>query len=1292
MSGSNNSGSTRRSGMSKILDARVARATESARLQKKLREKEGEEEDDEEHEEFDDGNDNECTKKSDSVRESKDVERDLLVSRNARFGYDDVQRRLQLWRAERQRQKGQIEIAVEFDEAANEEKIVEMKRTRVREETKRARDSKERFDLMNTPWKSPRLSARRRTGEQSRSFSAAMKTLLENSYLTPAEIYIKCCDEDANCRISSRVLKALDQNTTTGVTTAVADLKTLDVSREPLGDAGAKAISKAIEKNKHCEALIFVNCQVGMVGFLAICESALNASRSFGVLKVLDLSDSLILSSPSNKENISSSSRSQSAATLPSVLYQLIENLKVIKLNGCGICEIHGNVAKSIADALASPNCSLEILEISRTKLGNRGAKKIGDALTKNRTLKKLDISLNDFSSRGCVSIAHGGLRENTHLKELNISWNSIGDIGGVAVGKALEFNRALRTLDLTQCAIAEEATIQISKGLRKNTTLKELKMDHNRCGETGGKKLMAMLTKNDCLTTLTLDGVSFSGITKYAATTKTTTTRTKSKTVVSTASPSQKNDKLRKNTATPCAREVTSVEEMDIDDDDDDNDDDDKYMIEEVNTMPEVVEVLLGTPRIAGDKVSPQAVLPSWSDSPFRQTPIDEEDLLNLLQQLKSKRLSDFERVSRLQMVRSAYLFTAAQVARLTQTFFLPSTHRLAAAAACMPRIIDAENAIDTIMLRNGFGFRDYDSAQKKLEQLYGKRNALFRAQNPTGRYRFDLGIDSDRALAQRLADIASNDEMSRQRFGGKSWRNVSIDDGPCVPENLTEAKTGIPLVFFETTTTPKNERRRKRQLKLPERGTLSLDFSSIVTYASSDGVLSESDHDLVQDVENVESYLFRGTTAYDEERPSSSSPYFSSTAAKMCVLREKAAVCWYHPLAANKLIFFFPKGAFRVEALVALVSRIPTRFRDLFSRLCFSLGQLSGIEQCVVGTRLGWRNILGTNIEQLTFRARFDCSNEEDFNVAKYLCERASEAGVDQHCRIRNVLINERKMAKDPVQDSSLWSLLTAESVTPVLEFDYLGADETILRSLCERELASSSSAAAASTAPLGSARKDSFSNQLRKLGNKLNFARVCEVHHYHQFFSSSATQIPIITSAEEDKRETTLIKSTKNTTTTATTTTTKKKKNKKTAIKPPSTTKTTKNSSTRPETQQLPLIPAEPFETFYRSYFLHNKNANAINSSQSQIKQIFNTLDKDGGGTLSLYEFKRGAIESFGVRVPKKILDPYFPCAQASSVEKNETNNENVSQNFNHRQFQEGVVDYLTFEKICLQWMCA
>ena len=74
----------------------------------------------------------------------------------------------------------------------------------------------------------------------------------------------------------------------------------------------------------------------------------------------------------------------------------------------------------------------------------------------------------------------------------------------------------------------------------------------------------------------------------------------------------------------------------------------------------------------------------------------------------------------------------------------------------------------------------------------------------------------------------------------------------------------------------------------------------------------------------------------------------------------------------------------------------------------------------------------------------------------MAKFLCEKASEANPDAHCRIRNVLINDRRLAKDPVQDVSLWGVLTAESSTPSLEFDYFGEDEGILKALAERELA--------------------------------------------------------------------------------------------------------------------------------------------------------------------------------------------------------------------------------------------
>ena len=135
-----------------------------------------------------------------------------------------------------------------------------------------------------------------------------------------------------------------------------------------------------------------------------------------------------------------------------------------------------------------------------------------------------------------------------------------------------------------------------------------------------------------------------------------------------------------------------------------------------------------------------------------------------------------------------------------INANIFLPSSHRLEAAAACQPRLIDSENAIQAIYLNNGFGFRDFASANRKLEQLYGERNAQFRSQNPNGRYRFDLGIDADQALAQRLADIA-HEEGSKQRFGGKCWRNVRIDDGACVIESTCEKGTGIPKRFFSST-----------------------------------------------------------------------------------------------------------------------------------------------------------------------------------------------------------------------------------------------------------------------------------------------------------------------------------------------------------------------------------------------------------------------------------------------------------------------------------------------------------
>ena len=83
---------------------------------------------------------------------------------------------------------------------------------------------------------------------------------------------------------------------------------------------------------------------------------------------------------------------------------------------------------------------------------------------------------------------------------------------------------------------------------------------------------------------------------------------------------------------------------------------------------------------------------------------------------------------------------------------------------------------------------------------------------------------------------------------------------------------------------------------------------------------------------------------------------------------------------------------------------------------------------------------------MEQLTFRCRLDCTCEEDFERAKYLCEKASEAK-------RGRALQSSKRARKRSEDCRrtpytcfLWSVLTAESSTPLLEFDYFGEDEDV------------------------------------------------------------------------------------------------------------------------------------------------------------------------------------------------------------------------------------------------------
>jgi Ran GTPase-activating protein (RanGAP) involved in mRNA processing and transport len=136
---------------------------------------------------------------------------------------------------------------------------------------------------------------------------------------------------------------------------------------------------------------------------------------------------------------------------------------------------------KAICEALEQ-NKTLKELDISGNRHGNiggsAGAKHVAKMLGVNGGLTKLSLAQNNLEEAGTKTICEA-LEQNTTLKELDISGHEYSNIGGSAgakhVAKMVRVNGALTKLCLAQNKLEVEGTKAICEALEQNKTLKEL-------------------------------------------------------------------------------------------------------------------------------------------------------------------------------------------------------------------------------------------------------------------------------------------------------------------------------------------------------------------------------------------------------------------------------------------------------------------------------------------------------------------------------------------------------------------------------------------------------------------------------------------------------------------------------------------------------------------------------------------------------------------------------------------------------------------------------------------------
>ncbi|KAL6480992.1 hypothetical protein MHYP_G00090720 [Metynnis hypsauchen] len=225
----------------------------------------------------------------------------------------------------------------------------------------------------------------------------------------------------ASCNLGKKACESLESV----LTPETSSVKELDISHNDLQDSGVEVLSVGLKSSR---------CQLEILRL---------ASCHFG---------------------------GKSCENLGSVLQTKTSSLKELDIRNN---ELHDSGVELLSAGLKSSHCKLEILRLVSCHFGEKSCENLGSVLqTETSSLKELDISNNELHDSG-VELLSAGLKS-SHCK--------------------------LEILRLLGCMVREEGCSSLASALSSNPSyLKELDLSYNLLGESGVKLLSARQEDPHC-------------------------------------------------------------------------------------------------------------------------------------------------------------------------------------------------------------------------------------------------------------------------------------------------------------------------------------------------------------------------------------------------------------------------------------------------------------------------------------------------------------------------------------------------------------------------------------------------------------------------------------------------------------------------------------------------------------------------------------------------------------------------------------------------------------------------